>query len=133
MLVWAVAVAFALRCYTESVMTAYYVWPALAVAVVVAARENIWRFRAALVLAVFTTVVAQWNLGEWPWWLLDVGGMTAVLLVSVPRASLPALVHSAAPVRLARSLPERNRGGPTKDDKKRKRKAARSDRKSARR
>ncbi len=38
MVVWAVAVALALRCYLEAVMTPYYVWPALAVAVVVAAR-----------------------------------------------------------------------------------------------
>ena len=36
MIVWAAALALALRVYTESVMTAYYTWPALALGVVIA-------------------------------------------------------------------------------------------------
>ena len=47
---------------TESVMTAYYVWPALALAAVVAARADARRFGSAIVLAVVVTVVAQWHL-----------------------------------------------------------------------
>ena len=39
MIAWAVALVLALRLYMETVMTSYYVWPALAVGLVVAARE----------------------------------------------------------------------------------------------
>jgi hypothetical protein len=89
MLVWVMAVALALRCYTESVMTDYYVWPALAVGLVVAARASNWRFGAALVIALATTIVAQWNLGEWPWWILDVAGVTGLLAISARQDPLP--------------------------------------------
>jgi len=82
MLVWAVALALGLRCYTESVMTAYYVWPVLAVGVVVAARATAWRFGTSIVVVVLTTVVAQWHLSEWPWWILNVVGVTALLVLS---------------------------------------------------
>jgi hypothetical protein len=83
MIVGAVAIGLALRCYTESVMTSYYVWPALAVGVVVAARRSAWSFGLALIAAVFTTVAAQWRLGEYPWWGIDVAGVTVVLIAAV--------------------------------------------------
>jgi hypothetical protein len=96
MLAWAVALALALRCYTESVMTSYYVWPALAVGLVVAARAGNGRFAVAIVAAVVTTVVAQWRIGEWPWWIADVGGVTALLVVSVrPGTAVPVPVAPA--------------------------------------
>jgi hypothetical protein len=82
MIVWAVAVALALRSYTELVMTSYYMWPALAVGLVVAARASIRRFAIAIALAVLVTVVAQWHLGVFPWWCLDIGGITALLAVA---------------------------------------------------
>jgi hypothetical protein len=91
MIAWTVAMALALRCYTESVMTAYYVWPALAVAVVVAARRNQWNFALAAAAAVFTTVAAQWNVGEYTWWSIDIVGLTAVVGVAAgpgPSAAL---------------------------------------------
>jgi len=105
MLVWAVAVAFALRSYTESVLTSYYLWPALAVALVVAARCPSWRFALAIAAAVFTSIAAQWNLGEFPWWALDVAGITVVLAAAAapdatadvePRAERGAAAASAA-------------------------------------
>ena len=52
MIVWAAALALALRVYTESVMTAYYTWPALALGVVIACRATTWRFWAAVAAAV---------------------------------------------------------------------------------
>jgi glycerol uptake facilitator-like aquaporin len=61
MLMWAFALALALRCYTESVMTDYYLWPALALALVVAARCSNARFVIAIVAAIATTVTAQWH------------------------------------------------------------------------
>ena len=84
MIGWTVALALALRCYTESVMTSYYVWPALAVGVVIAARRNEWCFGLAAVAAVVTTVTAQWNVGEYTWWATDVIGLTVVLADAGP-------------------------------------------------
>jgi hypothetical protein len=69
-------------------MTPYYVWPALAVGVVVAARRNAWLFALAVAAAVFTTVAAQWELSTYPWWIIDVVGLTIVLLGSLPASSL---------------------------------------------
>jgi len=82
MLVWAAALALALRSYTESVMTPYYMWPALAVALVVAGRASTRRFGLAVALAVAVTVTAQWYLSVLAWWGTDVGGVTALLVVA---------------------------------------------------
>ncbi|MGD0381321.1 MAG: hypothetical protein ABSC30_15210 [Acidimicrobiales bacterium] len=93
MIVWAMAVALALRSYTELVMTSYYMWPALAVGLVVAARGSARRFGVAVVIAVLVTVVAQWHLGVFLWWGLDVGGITALLAV----ASRPQALEDTGP------------------------------------
>jgi hypothetical protein len=82
LLVWACALALALRSYTESVMTDYYAWAALAVALVVAARASRLRFDLAIALAIATTVLAQWKLGWFPWWLIQVAGLTGLLIVA---------------------------------------------------
>jgi hypothetical protein len=89
MVVWAVALALALRCYLEAVMTPYYVWPALAVGVAVAARGTWPRFGIVCAVAVATTVLAQNRLGLWPWWIIDVAGLTAVLGIAAVVASEP--------------------------------------------
>jgi hypothetical protein len=49
MIVWGAVLALALRVSTESVMTAYYTWPALAVGVLIAARASTRCFVIALV------------------------------------------------------------------------------------
>lgn len=64
-------------------MTDYYVWPALAVGLVAAAAVDGNRLAAASGAAFFTTVTAQWGLGEFPWWSLEMVGMGAVLLCGV--------------------------------------------------
>jgi len=104
MLVWAVALALALRCYTESVMDSYYMWPTLAVGLVAAARCSVWRFRFAIAAALFTTVAAQWHLGEFAWWAIDTVGITAVLVASARPEPAPAL--APAPTKAER-LPGR--------------------------
>jgi hypothetical protein len=60
--------ALALRSYTESVMTDYYAWAALALALVVASRGSRIRFDVSIALAVTTTILAQWKL---PWFPED--------------------------------------------------------------
>lgn len=88
LLVWSCAVALALRSYTESVMTPYYSWAALAVGVAVAARCSARRFGLAIVVAIATAVVAQWRLAWFPWWVIQIGGLTALLVVASAPASL---------------------------------------------
>ena len=82
MIVWAVALAFALRTFTESVLTSYYSWPALAVGLVVAARRSTRRFGIAMAIALVTTLTAQWHWGVYPWWLMEVAGVSGLLLVA---------------------------------------------------
>jgi hypothetical protein len=84
MLVWAVALALALRCFTESVMDAYYVWPALALALVVSARRTNRLFAVTTASAVWATVCGDTRLGEWPWWVLVTGGIALALVASAP-------------------------------------------------
>ncbi len=130
MIVWAAALALALRTYTESVMTAYYVWPALAVGVVVAARASQRRFAIAIACAVATTIFCTWHLGLYPWWTLQVIGVTGLLVAAAkpaPTEEGPEPAPSRAPTAYVR-------GGSSKSKDKRKRKTARTDRKrSARR
>jgi hypothetical protein len=130
LLVWAVALALALRCYTESTMTSYYAWPAVAVAVIVAARCQAWRFGAASAAAVFTMISAQWHLGEFPWWAIDVAGITVTLIAAVGPETTPEIepvprrevVQATAP-----RTPARSSGGAA--SKKKSRKAQRVNRK----
>ena len=82
LLVFACAVALALRSYTESVLVAYYLAAALAIGVVVAARCSRWRFGIAISLAVATTVFGELRLGWLPWWTLQIVGLTGLLIVA---------------------------------------------------
>lgn len=81
-LLWWAAVALALRSVFESVMVAYYLWPPLAVALIVAARS--WRRlvpTAAVVAAVTLFSQEPWR-GPWLWWALTVAGLAATLLLA---------------------------------------------------
>jgi hypothetical protein len=90
LLAWGCVLALALRSYTESVMTDYYAWAALAVGVVVAGRCSRIRFEIAIVLALATTLLAQWKLGWLPWWSIQIAGLTALLAVcSQPKPLVP--------------------------------------------
>ena len=82
-------------------MTPYYAWAALAVGVAVAARCSARRFGIAIGLAVATTVTAQWIIAWFPWWAIQVTGLTALLAVTYAPASLQ--------VARAKSGPERKR------------------------
>ncbi|HEY5025278.1 MAG TPA: hypothetical protein VII76_09900 [Acidimicrobiales bacterium] len=96
MLVWAAALALALRTYTESVMTSYYVWPALAIGLVVAACGSRRRFGLSVALAIGVTIGAQLNLQWFPWWLIEVAGVTG-LLVAAASPEPPEPVMPVAP------------------------------------
>jgi hypothetical protein len=84
-IVWAAALALALRCLTESVMVAFYVWPVLAVALVAASDLGRWRrLMAAGGCAAFTTVATQWHLGWLAWWSITTAGILVALLTATP-------------------------------------------------
>lgn len=83
-LAWAVAVALALRIYFEPVLDDYYMWPALAVGLSVAARGTRRRFGAAIGVALLTTIVAQWRLDWLLWWAINAGGVAGMLVAAWP-------------------------------------------------
>ncbi len=104
MMAWALALAFGLRVYLETVMYSYYVWPVLAIALAVAARGSRRRFGIAVTLAVLTTVVGQWHMPWAEWWLIDVAGVTGLLVAaSRPQPLVPAVPAVSAKTRSDRS------------------------------
>jgi len=65
---WWAAFALALRCAFEPVVVAYYLWPALAVALVVASQSWSRLIPAGIVAAVLTGVSQTTWHGVWTWW-----------------------------------------------------------------
>jgi hypothetical protein len=106
-LVVAAAAALCLRCLTESVMVAFYAWPVLAVALVVAARRS-RTLALAAGAALVVTVSGDSRLGEWAWWGLVNGGLVLVLLAGMPsrvRRVVPITDDAAGRRALARLQP----------------------------
>ena len=87
---WWTAVALALRSLFEPVMVAYYLWPALAVALIAASRS--WsRLIPASAAAVVLTLVSQLTLhGAWSWWTPMVAGLALTLYLARTPGSLQA-------------------------------------------
>jgi hypothetical protein len=84
LLVWLCCLALALRCFFEAVMDPYYLWPPLAIAVVLAARSP-----ARLALSAAAAAPITWwsyrFLGPWTWWAPIVAGLVVILAVVLPR------------------------------------------------
>ncbi|MGH9122064.1 MAG: hypothetical protein ACRDYC_08965, partial [Acidimicrobiales bacterium] len=83
-IVMAAAFTLALRCFTESVMVSFYVWPVLAVGLVMATRGSSWRWVFGVAAAVGVTVCSNSHLGEWAWWGLVNGGIAVLLWTGNP-------------------------------------------------
>jgi hypothetical protein len=87
---WWAAVALALRCVFEPVMVAYYLWPALAAALIPATRT--WpRLLAASVIAGAVTFGSQssWR-SPWGWWGFMIAGLGLTLFFAyVPLRTRP--------------------------------------------
>jgi hypothetical protein len=89
-LLWWVAVALALRCVFEAVMVAYYLWPALAVALVTASASWARLIATSLAASVLTfTSQASWH-GPWIWWGSMVAGLGIALFFAAPPRLLAA-------------------------------------------
>ncbi len=95
-----VAAALVIRCLVDPVLVSYYVFPPLAVGLLVAATAGRWRFAAVGVLATFVTVYAKAGPGgEWLWPIVVAGGSLAVVVIAWPRSGRRgAHVRRAAPV-----------------------------------
>lgn len=88
---WWGALTLGLRGAFESVMVAYYLWPPLALAVVVAASRRL-PLAAAAAAAVATSVFANLDLhwqGRWSWWAVTTAGTAAALAASWWAATWP--------------------------------------------
>jgi len=83
-IVWAAATALALRCFTESVMVGFYIWPALAVGLIVSCRFGRTRLALAIAGATVGTAASQWHLGWLSWWIIVTAGIVIVLAVAMP-------------------------------------------------
>jgi hypothetical protein len=81
-LVWWTAFALALRSFFEPVMVSYYVWPALALALIASAR-NWHRLIATSAAAVGVTFLSQadWH-GRWLWWTPVAAGVILTLTLA---------------------------------------------------
>jgi len=79
------------------------------VAVVVASRADFWRFAVVVAAAFFASVSAQWHLGEFPWWIIEMSALTVVLVGAAWPAATPevAAVEVPAPREMARTAPRR--------------------------
>ena len=81
-LLWWVAAALAIRCLFEPVMLAYYLWPALAVALVTASSSWSRLITTSLAAVILTfTSAAGWR-GPWIWWAAMVAGLGLTLLLA---------------------------------------------------
>jgi hypothetical protein len=85
-LLWWAAAALAIRCVLEPVMLAYYLWPALAVALVRASSSWSRLIATSLAAVILTFASAAGWRGPWNWWAPMVAGLGLILLLAgVPR------------------------------------------------
>jgi hypothetical protein len=107
---WWAAVALALRCVFEPVMVAYYLWPALAVALI-AASPSWSRLIATSIAAVALTYASQlWWKSPWTYWAPMIAGLALTLLLArIPPRAVPGRQPAPEPRDLSPSEPT---GGP---------------------
>jgi len=87
---WWTALALALRSVFEPVMVSYYLWPALAVALIPASRSWSRLIPASLAAAVLTLVSQLTLHGPWTWWtpMIALLGLT-LYFARAPRTVAP--------------------------------------------
>jgi hypothetical protein len=82
---WWAAFTLALRCVFEPVVVSYYLWPAIAVALVVAAETWPRLLTTAAVATVLTFFSQGWWHGIWTWWV----PVTVLLALTLAAARIP--------------------------------------------
>jgi hypothetical protein len=105
-LLWWAAVALALRCVFEPVMVAYYMWPALAVALIAASPDWL-RLIATSVTVTALTFASQlsWR-SPWTYWTPMIAGLALTLfLAHVPPRAMPDRQQAPEPHDLSTTEP----------------------------
>jgi hypothetical protein len=96
-LIWAAALALSLRCAFEAVMNPYYLWPPLALILLLSVRT--WRrFVACVVVEGLLTVWSYRHTGPWMWWLPTVVMLGVCLALAMPRRGSEAVAELSEPV-----------------------------------
>jgi hypothetical protein len=105
-LLWWVAAALAIRCAFEPVIVAYYLWPALAVALVTASTSWSRLIPTSLAVTALTfSSGAGWQ-GPWTWWVSMTAGLSLTLFLARIRphnAALPRADAARSPLPTARA------------------------------
>lgn len=83
-LVWACSAVLLLRCVTESVMVAYYLWPATVFAVLLVMRRRFAFVFLGFAAGVFLVVFSDMRLSMWVWWSGTIGSCVALVLLAFP-------------------------------------------------
>jgi hypothetical protein len=105
-LVAVMALTLSLWCAFETVIAPYYVWPAIAVALIGLSTATRMRVGLTLVFAIVADIASNADLhAEWVWWVI-VAALGALLLASWPQTGLP----GGAAHCTAGSTPEMSRG-----------------------
>lgn len=91
---WLAAACLVLRCIFESVEDPFYVWPALAVVLVVAATRGGWRLPVVVAISVGLTVFAELHLSPWGWYAPVLAMLAVVLACAWPGGGLAAKRHA---------------------------------------
>ncbi len=96
------AASFLIRVAFETVVAGYYLWPVLAVGLILAGRRGTARFVAFALVSVGETLFQQVHLpGVWTWWCLTLAPTAAALVLVLP----PRVRSSAAVAEPERLLP----------------------------
>jgi hypothetical protein len=84
-MVWLMALCLSLRFVTESALEGYYIWPALALFLVVTGTRSPARLVNTGIAALGLTIATSVHFGTWwIWWGLAVSGLVYVALSSLP-------------------------------------------------
>jgi hypothetical protein len=83
-LLWWATLALASRCLFESVMTPYYIAPALLFGIILAARRGPMPLLASGTIAAEVTYFAYLHLNPWFWWLTIVAALTGIVALACP-------------------------------------------------
>jgi hypothetical protein len=83
-LVWACGVVLLLRCSTESVMVAYYLWPITVFAALLLVRRRFAFVLLGCFATTFLVVFSDLRLGEWAWWAGTIGSSVALVALALP-------------------------------------------------
>lgn len=81
---WMAALTLGSRCVFESVMTPYYVVPALLLAVVLGARATRWRMALVVGFAALCTFLSYRHAGAWSYYLPFVAALLAAVAAGLP-------------------------------------------------